>query len=44
MAHDGYWSNALVHQQLLEDLRELLRKNRGRRPLAGARTPAAATV
>ncbi|MFC6633163.1 hypothetical protein [Microbulbifer taiwanensis] len=44
VAHDGYWSNALVHQQLLEDLRELLRKNRGRRPLAGARTPAAATV
>ncbi|WP_323845562.1 hypothetical protein [Microbulbifer magnicolonia] len=44
VAHDGYWGNPLVHQQLLEDLRELLKKNHSRRPLTSVRTPAAVTV
>lgn len=44
VAHSGYWRSALVHQHLLEDLRELLKKNRGRRPAAPARTAETAAL
>lgn len=42
VAHDGYWRSELVQRQLLQDLRELLRKSQPRRAPVTARSAAAA--
>jgi len=41
VSHDGYWESELVLKNLVQDIRELLQKNRGRRPSAMSRTAAA---
>ncbi|WP_346837637.1 hypothetical protein [Microbulbifer sp. SAOS-129_SWC] len=44
VSHGGYWENGLVHEQLLADVREVLKKARARPVAPAARTRAAATV
>ena len=44
VAHDGYWSSDMVQRQLLEDLRYLLKEQRGQRSAAATRTRAAAAL
>ncbi|AMX03393.1 hypothetical protein [Microbulbifer thermotolerans] len=44
VSHNGYWRSEMVYQQLLEDLRALLKSHRGRRPAAPVRTAAAAAL
>ncbi|MFD1218272.1 hypothetical protein [Microbulbifer celer] len=42
VAHDGYWQSEMVQQNLLQDIREMLKKNRGHRPSPMQRATAAA--